>query len=349
MKAAVMRHGELVVDDIAEPRPGAGQILVKTLACGICGSDLHALAHGDLLVAAANEAPLVPDEGMPAPQMMDLDHDVVMGHEFAAEVLELGDNVGNCAVGDVVVSMPVAFDPRGLHAVGYSNLYPGGYGELMVLNDLLALKVPNGLSPRRAALTEPMAVGVHAVNKSQVTSAHTAVVLGAGPVGLAVIAALRTHGVRSIIAADFSPTRRGLALTMGADEVVDPATEHALAAFHRLGGKGPVVIFEAVGVPGMIDDAIRTAPRNAQILVVGVCMQPDSLRPMIAINKELNLQFVLGYDPMEFAESLRRIAEGELDVDPLITGSVGIEGVPGAFAELADPDAHAKILVEPPT
>jgi threonine dehydrogenase-like Zn-dependent dehydrogenase len=347
MKAAVMRRGELVVDDIAEPRPAAGQILVRTLACGICGSDLHALAHGDLMVEMVYETPMVPDDGMPTPHIMDLTRDVVMGHEFAAEVLEVGDNVGNCAVGDVVVSMPVAFDVGGLHAVGYSNDYPGGYGELMVLNDLLALKVPNGLSARRAALTEPMAVGLHAVNKSQVTPAHAAVVLGTGPVGLAVIAALRAMGVETIIAADFSPTRRALALTMGAHDVVDPGTEHALDAWRRLGTKGPLVIFEAVGVPGMIDDAIRTAPRNSQILVVGVCMQPDTVRPFIAISKELNIQFALAYDPMEFAESLRRIADGELDVDPLITGSVGIDGVPQAFADLADPDAHAKILVEP--
>jgi len=347
MKAAVMRGGELVVDDISEPRPEAGQLLVKTLACGICGSDLHALAHGDLMVEMASEAPMLPDEGMPAPHIMDLARDVVMGHEFAAEVVELGDNVGNCAVGDVVVSVPVAFDTGGLHAVGYSNDYPGGYGELMVINDLLALKVPNGLSARRAALTEPMAVGLHAVNKSHVTPSHSAVVLGAGPVGLAVIAALKALGVSSITAADFSPTRRALAVTMGAHEVVDPAAEHALDAWRRLGGKGPLVIFEAVGVPGMIDDAIRTAPRGSQILVVGVCMQPDSVRPFIAINKELNIQFVLGYDPMEFAESLRRIAEGELDIDPLITGSVPIDGVRQAFADLADPDAHAKILVEP--
>ena len=89
------------------------------------------------------------------------------------------------------------------------------------------------------------------------------------------------------------------------------------------------------------------APRNSQILVVGVCMQPDTVRPMLAISKELNLQFVLGYDPLEFAETLRRIAEGELDVSPLITGNVPIEGVPGAFVELAHPDAHAKILVQP--
>ena len=109
-------------------------------------------------------------DGMPSMQVMDLARDVVMGHEFAAEVVELGPDVGNAQVGDIVVSMPVAFDPTGVHAVGYSNDYPGGYGELMVLNDLLSLKVPNGLDARRAALTEPMAVGLHAVNRSQITA-----------------------------------------------------------------------------------------------------------------------------------------------------------------------------------
>jgi len=346
MKAAVMREGALVVDDVPEPRPGAGQILVRTLACGICGSDLHALAHGDLMVEMSQESG-PPADGMPAMQVMDLAHDVVMGHEFAAEVIELGPDVGNSMVGDTIVSMPVAFDATGLHAVGYSNDYPGGYGELMVLNDLLSLKVPNGLEARRAALTEPMAVGLHAVNRSQITPGHAAVVIGAGPVGLAVIAALHALGVEPIVAADFSETRRRLATTMGAHETVDPSVEPAIEAWRRLGAKSPVVIFEAVGVPGMLDAAMRDAPRGSQVLVVGVCMQPDTVRPMVAIGKELNLQFVLGYDPLEFAETLRRISDGELVVDPLITGSVDISGIPGAFADLGHPDAHAKILVEP--
>jgi threonine dehydrogenase-like Zn-dependent dehydrogenase len=346
-----MRGGELVVDEIDEPQPGPGQLLVRTLACGICGSDLHALAHGDLLVELSEESARTAGDGLPSPQMMDLAHDVVMGHEFAAEVVELGpdlaDGSGNHAVGATVVCLPVAFGADGVHAVGYSNQYPGGYGELMVLNDLLCLDVPNELDAARAALTEPMAVGLHAVNRSRIEAGHAAVVLGAGPVGLAVIAALARAGAEPIIAADYSPRRRALATTMGAHEVIDPAVEPAIEAWRRLGSRSPMVLFEAVGAPGMLDAAMKDAPRGAQILVVGVCMQPDTVRPMLAIGKELNLQFVLGYDPMEFAETLRRIAEGELDVAPLITGSVGIEGVPGAFAELAHPDAHAKILVQP--
>ncbi|MDQ6696341.1 MAG: zinc-binding dehydrogenase [Actinomycetota bacterium] len=347
MQAAVMRAGELVIDEVQDPTPGPGQLLVRTLACGICGSDLHALRHGDLLTAMSQEAAASMSESPMVPEVMDLRHDVVMGHEFSAEVIALGENVGNSAVGDMVVSMPIVLDEHGIHPIGYSNHYAGGYAELMVLSDLLALKVPNGLDARRAALTEPMAVGLHAVNKSRIQPTMSAVVLGCGPVGLAVIAALRLQGIDQIVAADLSARRRSLASTMGATMVVDPREQPAVAAWQSNGGRGPLVIFEAVGVPGMIDDAMRTAPRDAHIVVVGVCMLPDTIRPMRGISRELSMQFALGYDPLEFADTLRHIAEGEIDVAPLITGSVDVPGVPGAFAELANPEAHAKILVEP--
>jgi 2-desacetyl-2-hydroxyethyl bacteriochlorophyllide A dehydrogenase len=346
MRAAVMRGGRIVVDDVPEPRPGPGQVLTRTIACGICGSDLHTLDHGDQMVAMSTEAGDATGD-LPAPEIMDLDRDVVMGHEFCAEVVELGDNVGNCAVGDLVVSMPVTFDLDGIHAVGYSNHYPGGYGELMVLSDLLALKVPNGLGAERAALTEPMAVGLHAVNRSNVAPGSAALVLGCGPVGLATVAALALAGIEPIVAADFSARRRDLALVMGAHESVDPRVEPGIEAWRRVDGRKPLVVFEAVGVPGLLDDAMRAAPRGSQIVVVGVCMEPDTIRPMRGVVKELNLQFVLGYDPMEFAETLRRIADGELDVGPLVTGRVDIAQVPQAFADLASPDDHAKILVQP--
>ena len=221
---------------------------------------------------------------------MDLSRDVVMGHEFVAEVVEVGENVGNSSVGDIVVSMPMTFDERGIFPIGYSNEYPGGYGELMALSDMLSIRVPNGLDTDHAALTEPMAVGVHAVNKSRIQQGEAAVVLGCGPVGLAVIADLHRKGIEPIVAADFSAKRRELAKVLGAHEVVDPRVEPAVDAWRRVDARHAnrnLVIYEAVGVPGMIDAAIASAPRNARILVVGVCMQPDTIRPMLAIGREL--------------------------------------------------------------
>jgi threonine dehydrogenase-like Zn-dependent dehydrogenase len=243
--------------------------------------------------------------------------------------------------------MPIVADERGMHAVGYSNDYPGGYGERMVLSAGLLLPVPNGLEARQAALTEPLAVGVHAVNRSGIKPGQAALVIGAGPIGLAVIAALGLAGIEPVVAADFSPHRRALARTMGAHEVVDPREEPAIDAWRRVDGRRPLVIFEAVGVPGVIDQAMRDAPRQAEIMVVGVCMEPDEVQPFVGVSKELTVRFALGYDPMEFASTLQNIAEGRIDVDPLVTGTVGLDGVPQAFDDLANPEAHAKIVVEP--
>jgi threonine dehydrogenase-like Zn-dependent dehydrogenase len=231
--------------------------------------------------------------------------------------------------------------------VGYSNDYPGGYGELMVLSEPLLLPVPDGLATSHAALTEPMAVGVHAVAKGRPEKLDAALVVGCGPVGLAVISALRLRGVGPIVAADFSPRRRALAETLGADVVVDPAEERPVDAWTKAAGGKQPLLFECVGVPGVIGDLMRDAPRGARIVVAGVCMEVDRFQPMHGINKELSLQFVLGYTPDEFAGALRDLADGRVPADALVTGRVGIDGVADAFRTLRDPEAHAKILVEP--
>ncbi len=340
MRAAVMRNKELVIADVPAPSPGPGQVLVDVIACGVCGSDLHALQHADKLIAAA--------EASGAPFIMDLKRDIVMGHEFTARVTEAGPGVTNVAPGDLVVSMPVLVTAQGgFVAIGYSNDYPGAYAEQILLTAPLCLKVPHGLDPRHAALTEPMAVGLHAVVKSGIKAGETALVMGCGPVGLATIAALRLEGIEPIVAADFSPARRKLAEHMGAHVTVDPREQPAIEASQKAGGMKPLVIYEAVGVPGMLDQAMKDAPRNGRILVVGVCMEADAIQPAVGINKELTVQFALGYTPEEFSRTLASIADGRIDVAPLITGEVGISGVPQAFKDLANPEAHAKILVEP--
>jgi threonine dehydrogenase-like Zn-dependent dehydrogenase len=336
-----MRERRLVVDELPEPVPGPGQALVKTLACGICGSDLHALKHADQMVAATRDA----GGGAFA---MDLSRDVVMGHEFCAEILELGPgSASSLRAGTRVCAMPIVLHAGGVATVGYSNDYPGGYGERMLLAEPLLLPVPNGLATEAAALTEPMAVGEHAVVKAKLEKGDAPLVVGCGPVGLAVIAALKRRGVEPIVASDFSPARRALARKMGAHVAIDPA---ASSPFARLAEEAPgraAVGFECVGVPGMLDRLCREAPPGTRLLVAGVCMEEDRFRPFLGIVKELQLQFALGYTPEEFAGTLRAIAEGEIDTAPLVTGKVGVDGVADAFEALASPDHHAKILVEP--
>ena len=346
-----MRDWSLRIDDIPEPVAGSGQALAKVLACGICGSDLHLLVHGEesrKLNAELAEGSGADGSADPTrPIMFEPHMDMVMGHEYCCEILDIGPGVSNLAPGDIVVSFPVTFDEQGVHGVGFSNKYPGGYAERIVVNEMMSIKVPNGLSPDLAAMTEPLAVGVHAVEKSRIAPGDAAVILGLGPVGLACIAELRMRGIGPIIGADFSPRRRALAEHLGADVVVDPRETPAIQAWRKADGKKPLVIFEAVGNPGMIEQAMRMAPKDARILVVGACRQEDRIHPMLGIGKELSIQFVLGYSPLEFGNALTSIAEGKVDLAPLITGRVGIDGVPKAFEDLGNPEAHAKILVKP--
>ncbi len=355
MRAAVMRHGTLVADEVPDPVPGDGQLLVRSLACGICGSDLHALKHGAEFAALG---------GVGEP--LDLSRDVIMGHEFCVEVLEGGPGTtGRFAPGDLICSVPTTIHGGRPAPLGYSNEVPGGFAERMLVSEALAVPVPGGLEARQAALTEPMAVGWHAVQKARLQADDVPLVIGCGPVGLAVIAALRLTDVRPIIACDYSPARRALAERLGADVVLDPAETSPylrfaeFAALTRSGERlpenpltgqptlRPGVFFECVGVPGVIDQMLVGAHPGCRFVVVGVCMQVDQMRPMLAILKEINIQFVLAYTEQEFADTLARIADGALPVEPLITGTVGVDGVAGAFEDLADPERHAKILVEP--
>ncbi|MGH7893143.1 MAG: zinc-binding dehydrogenase [Candidatus Binatia bacterium] len=340
MRAAVMRSSELVVDTVPDPVPGPGEAIVKTLACGICGSDLHALKFADKLVESARETD--------TPFNMDPSRDVVLGHEFCVEVLDYGpDTDGSVKPGGRAVSMPLLFRATGIHGVGFSNEIPGGYGELMVLNASLLLEVPNGLPTEHAAMTEPMAVGLHAVEKARLDPGDAAMVFGCGPVGLAVIAALKLKGVEPIVAGDFSPMRRELGRMMGAHVLVDPKVQRVIDAYRDAADLRPAAVFECVGVPGVLQEVMRQAPHGAKIVVAGVCMEDDRIRPMLGINKELSLQFVLGYTPIEFADTLGALADGRVDVSPLVTGRVGVDGVAQAFRDLGSPERHAKILVEP--
>lgn len=338
MRAAVLRDGRMVYrDDVPDPTPGPGQVLVEVAACGICGSDLHFAAHGDQVLAATQSM-----SGSPSSRAsVDLGADIFMGHEFSARVLEAGPDTDTFPSGTPVTSIPVLLAAKGIEPIVYSNTTVGGYAEKMLLSAPLLVPIPNSLDLRHAALTEPMAVGLHAVNKSGVVPGETALVLGCGPIGMAIIAALRTSGVEDIVAADYSRARRELATSMGAHRVLDPGQGSPFDTVK------PKVIFEAVGVPGIIDDVLRRAPVGSRLVVAGVCMEPDTVHPFYGIAKEISVQFVLAYEPAEFTASLQAIAEGRIDVAPLITGEVGLDGVGAAFNDLADPDRHCKILVTP--
>lgn len=377
MKAVTCLRGSLEVAEVPDPVPERGHVVLEVRACGICGSDLHARHHCDDL--AEDAAATGYDAFMRSGQA------VVMGHEFCGEVVDHGPRTPRrLKPGTTAVSLPMVRTGGRVHTTGLSVHAPGGYAERVLTQEALTLPVPNGLPARIAALTEPMAVALHAVRRGDVGRKQVAYVIGCGPIGLGVIAMLKATGVRTVVASDLSPGRRALATAMGADVVVDPAEESPYSRFaekfvtadglldlavsttERLrsvpllpwwnvfraadaAGLGPSapVVFECVGVPGMINDVITHAPIWSRVVVVGVCMGNDRIRPSIGINKEIDLRFVLGYTPDEFRAALHLLADGKVDPTPLVTGAVGLGGVAAAFDALADPEAHAKIMVEP--
>lgn len=371
-------NGELEVVERPEPAPDRRQVRIRVLGCGICGSDLHARQSCD---AMADDAARVGYH-----RFARSNEPVVFGHEFSGEVAEYG--VGcrrQMPTGTHVVALPLIRRGDAIDAVGLSVHAPGAYAEQTVVEEALMLEVPNGLRPQVAALTEPLAVAWHAVRRGEVTKGTVAIVVGCGPIGLAVILMLKANGVRTVVASDYSPARRALASTCGADVVVDPAHESPFAAVHgrghvadmpagaeltlgtveklqrlpfgwwhawRLGealGLAPKhpVIFECVGVPGVIESILDGAPLLSRVVVVGVCVGSDQIRPAMAINKEIELRFVLAYSPLEFRQTLHMLAGGTVDPEPLLTGCVGLDGVDAAFTALGDPQLHAKIVIDP--
>lgn len=378
MRAVVCRHAGLSVEELPEPDPGPGQLRLEVLRCGICGSDLHARDGIDAWADVAGR--------MGYERMARSDTPFVMGHEFSGAVAEHGPKTRRAlAEGTPVVAFPLLRNPGAIDTIGLSPHAPGAYADQVLVEESLVLPVPNGLAPDVAALTEPMAVAWHAVARGEVRRRDVAVVIGCGPIGLAVILVLKAKGVRTVVASDFSPARRELARRCGADVVVDPAADSPYTAAGDRGhlrdapsvlelalgtreklerlpvgwwhvwrlaealGAAPKrpVIFECVGVPGMIESVIDGAPVFSRVVVVGVCVGPDRFQPAMAINKEIDLRFVIGYTPLEFRDTLHALAEGDIDPRPLITGTVGLDGVAAAFEALGDPEVHAKILVDP--
>jgi len=378
MRAVACQHAELSVVDLPEPVPARGQVRIEVRRCGICGSDLHARHGLDSWAEMAARAGY---------DRFGRSHErVVFGHEFCGEVVEHGPKCRRREpAGTHVVALPVLRSSAGIDTIGLSSYAPGAYAEQLLVEEAMMMPVPNGLAPDVAALTEPMAVGLHAVRRGDVGRRTVAIVIGCGPIGLAVILMLKARGVRTVVASDYSAGRRALASACGADVIIDPAESSPYSAVERRGhladmpsalelavgtreklerlpigwwhlwrlgealGAAPKhpVIFECVGVPGVIDSIIDGAPLFSRVVVAGVCVGPDRITPAMAINKEIDLRFVFGYTPLEFRDTLHMLAEGKVDPRPLITGTVGLEGVEAAFSALADPGAHAKILIDP--
>ena len=352
MKAVICQNEKLSLAELPEPQLTKGQVLLKVLRCGICGSDLHLRHHCDHMSALARRV------GYPYfPQAADA---VVYGHEFCGEILDLGPRTqGKLKPGTRVCAVPLLRRDDRIDMIGLSATSPGAYAERIVVQEALMEPIPNGLSDDLAALTEPMAVALHAYRRSDIRKSEVAVVIGCGPVGLALICMLKAHGVRTVIASDYSVGRRVLAAKCGADVVINPAEHSPFASWKEYGHIGGLAQLMEMGVStreklGRLPGPWWHVWRMAELAGLGPkrpvifeCMEKDVIEPAMAINKEIELRFVLGYSPLEYRDALHLLADGKVRGEHLITGVVGLDGVAQAFVDLANPEQHAKILIDP--
>lgn len=340
MRAAVFdRVGKpLVIETVPDPVPAADQVILEVANAGICGSDLHMTENPD----------------MPS--------GIILGHEFAGTIAAVGNNVpGKWKVGDRVTALPLnpchdcaacdadlpALCPNNLFT-GTTPLVQGAYAQLVGARADMLQRLPDGVTFEEGAMVEPLAVGHHIVSMAHMPKDAAVLVLGAGPIGIAVAIFARRAGAKHVVVSERSPDRRLLAHTIGATAVIDPQAEEVPAAFARLtGGQRPQVIFECIGIPGMLNQAIGFADIRGQIIVAGVVLREDMILPIMALGKELTIRYSQAYTERDFEAVIDAIATGTIKPRPIHTSTVSLDELPAAFEALRSQPRECKVLIRP--
>ena len=327
MRAAIVNgDGATEVEQVAEPAPGQGELVLRVTSCGICGSDLKS-------------RPVMP-EG------------TVMGHEFCGEVVALGPKTEDrwregtraavlpvlscgtckwCRTGNVAHC-----ESARLIGLGGS---PGGFAEFAVASSALSFPLPDDLPESYGALVEPFSVGLHTARAAQIRTGDRVLVIGGGPVGLTTARWARQLGAKDIVVSDPVSVRRDLSEQFGATAVVDPTAGDL--------GNGYDVVIECVGKPGLLDLCVGAAETKGRVVVAGVCAEPDRYTPILALLKELTITFSVYYLPEEFETVIRAFASGRIDPGPLVTSTIALDQLDRTFETLAASSAECKVLVDP--
>ncbi len=338
MRAAVLRGGRVQVRETADPVPGSGQLVLRPLSAAMCASDVHYMDH--------------PDD--PAPRFVyDADRDTVMGHEFIGEVVGHGpDCSGDFPLGTRVTSMPLLIrageEPL---VIGHDPDAPGAYGDLMLVSEILARAVPDGVSDDAVAVVDAFAVGEFYVRSSGITPGNLPLVIGAGAIGLSAVAALVARDVKPIIVSDYSPERLEYAKAFGADVLVNPAERSPHEVWRevaqRQGVTTPQVIYECVGAPRLVQNIIESCEFMARIFAAGGWHGNDSLSCRDATHKGVTIQFGGGPHPQDWYGTLEAVIDGKLDPLPSIGRVIGLDEVPDALDQVRRSQGPPRIVVHP--
>ena len=334
MKAPVFKGvgKPLVVETLPDPTPAAGEIVIEVARCGICGTDLH-MTDG--------HAQTYP-EG------------VVIGHEFAGDVVAVGEGVTKFKVGDRAAAMPVVGCGRCASCLAGETMWCesgligilGGFGEYALARAHASIKLPQTLSSNDGALVEPLAVSLHGVSLAELKPGARVVVQGAGPIGLGCAYWARYLGAGRIVVTSRSRRCESLALQMGATAFVQSGEKLAEDVSAVLGGP-PDVVFECVGVPGQLAQAINLVRARGTVVLLGNCMLPDTLVPAQAMFKQVRIQGSMVYSLKEFETVADVLDSGRVDPRVMITDTIGYSQLPEAFEALRKPTTQCKVMVDP--
>ena len=333
MKVAVL-HGpeDLRLDESPRPQIGSGDLLIKVVAAGICGTDLHFRHMG----------PRYPDKPMP------------LGHEFSGDVVEVGSEVRNFQAGD-----RVAYNSNNSPADMGRGGECGGFGNFVVLRDVdthaqSLCRVPENVSPEHAALVEPISVGAHAVNRANPMPSESVALFGAGPIGLGVIMALTGRGIEDIIVFEPSAVRRERAMALGIRAAFDPRDEAPESSLGKLRGFGEIwgvphaktdVFFEASGAPGVLSDIVRFCNKGSRVITIALHREPLTLDGTRIMSKEISIIGAQGY-PFEFPEVMAKIASGKIDPEKMISHRFPFDQFTEAFEVAENANMAAKVILQ---
>ena len=350
MKAAVYYGtGDIRVEQVAGPdAPGPGQVLLRNRFCGICGTDLHEFRHGPNI-------PTVVPHGLTGATMPQ-----ILGHEFSAEVLAVGEGVTTVLTGDRVAIMPLFFcgecgscragRPQvctRLGAVGYN--WPwGGFGELALVAEHQVAVLPDSVTDMQGALVEPAAVAVHAVTTAGVSPGDVVLITGGGPIGQLVALAATAVGAGEVIVAEPSPFRRARLESLGVASAVDPGGVDLVASIRARFPEGVDVAIECAGIEATINACLASVRRGGTVLQTALHPRPVTIDPRLMTLGDIRLVGCNCFPVTSWPRVIRLIASGQLPVERIVTGQVTIDDiVDNGFRPLLAPDGgHVKILVE---
>jgi (R,R)-butanediol dehydrogenase/meso-butanediol dehydrogenase/diacetyl reductase len=334
MRAAVFKGPgrPLEIETLPDPEPLEGEIVIRVGKCGICGSDLHLTdGHGAIQVPPGH----------------------ILGHEFAGEVVALGKGVQGFRTGDLITAMPTVGcgrcpaclkgEPKWCPQRGSMQ---GGYGEYLRTRATSAFKLGANLSLDDGALVEPLAVGLHGVERARMNVGDRLLVIGAGPVGLAAIYWARRLGAGRIAVTASSTRRAEMALAMGATRFVAPSDTRVDEVYEALGGP-PDVVFECVGIPGMIQLSCDHVKPGGKVVVLGFCTEPDRLNPVTPLFKEVDVIFAILYGLRDFQVAIDTLDAGSVEPRAMITDRVSLTETPAMFEALRQRSTQCKVLIDP--